>query len=91
MKKSISSTKTTNAIEKRLDCPLNSNYSITYETPKKKKIEKAPKIEKEWFYDLFLQAPSCIGILKGPNHVYELVNDLYLQLIEKKRISLARP
>lgn len=85
MKKSISSTKTTNAIEKRLDCPLNSNYSITYETPKKKKIEKASKIEKEWFYDLFLQAPSCIGILKGPNHVYELVNDLYLQLIEKKK------
>ena len=36
--------------------------------------------------DLYFQAPSCMGILKGPNHVYELANLLYLQLIDKKDI-----
>ena len=79
------STKTTTVVEKRLDSSLNRNYSITDETPNKKRVKNASIVEKEWFYDLFLQAPSCMGILKGPNHVYELANDLYLQLIDKKK------
>lgn len=85
LKKSTLSTKTPTVVEKRLDSSLNRNYSITKETPKKKRVEKASKIEKDWFYDLFSQAPSCMGILKGSNHVYELANDLYLQLINKKK------
>lgn len=65
-------------------------YKISYGTAKditdKKKLEKAFEIERQRFDDLFLQAPSCMGILKGPNHVYELANNLYLNLIDKKDI-----
>ena len=86
LKGDILSTKTPTVVEKRLETSLNRNYSITEETSKKKKIEKASKIEKEWFSDLFLQAPSAMGIVKGPNHVYEIVNTLYLELIGKKDI-----
>ncbi|MFV5687832.1 PAS domain S-box protein [Flavobacterium sp. ZT3R25] len=86
LKESTLSTKTPTVVEKILDSSLNINYSITKETPKKKKLEKASKIEKEWFYDLFLQAPFSMGILKGPNHVYEMVNRFYLELIGKKDI-----
>ena len=65
-------------------------YKISYGTAKditdKKRLEKAFEIERQRFTDLFLQAPSCMGILKGPNHVFELANNLYLKLIDKKDI-----
>lgn len=52
----------------------------------KKYINIACQIEQRRFYNLYSQAPSCMGILKGPTHVYELANELYLQLIDKKDI-----
>jgi len=52
----------------------------------KKNLEIAFETERQRFTDLYLQAPSCMGILKGPNHVYEMVNPTYLQLINKKNI-----
>ncbi|WP_339919646.1 PAS domain S-box protein [uncultured Flavobacterium sp.] len=60
-------------------------YSLAKNATEKKKLEKAFEFERKRFYDLYTQAPSCMGILKGPNHVYELANDLYLQLIDKKK------
>lgn len=61
--------------------------SMTIKDVSEKKIlEKAFEIEKQQFLDLYSQAPSCMGILKGPNHVYEMANPLYLQLIGKKDI-----
>lgn len=61
-------------------------YSTSKNATKKTNIEKAFEIERQRFMDLYAQAPSCMGILKGPNHVYEMVNPLYLQLIHKKDI-----
>ncbi|MEO8146394.1 MAG: PAS domain S-box protein [Bacteroidia bacterium] len=52
----------------------------------KKNLEKAFEYERERFHDLFLTAPSCIAILKGPNHIFEIANELYLKLINKKDI-----
>ncbi|MBC7845329.1 MAG: PAS domain S-box protein [Flavobacterium sp.] len=52
----------------------------------RKSLEKAFEIEKQRFLDLYSQAPSCMGILKGANHVFEMANPLYLQLIDKKDI-----
>jgi PAS domain S-box-containing protein len=52
----------------------------------KKYINIASQIEQRRFYNLYSQAPSCMGILKGPTHVFELANELYLQLIDKKDI-----
>lgn len=61
-------------------------YCIAKDITEKKGLEKAFEIERQRFQDLFSQAPSCMGILKGPNHVYELANPLYLQLIGKSDI-----
>ena len=62
------------------------SYAVAKNATEKKKLEKAFEIERQRFIDLYLQAPSCMGILKGPNHVYEMANPLYLQLIDKKDI-----
>ncbi|WP_347053542.1 PAS domain S-box protein [Flavobacterium olei] len=62
------------------------NYCIGRDITEKKNIEKAFEIERRRFYNLYSQAPSCMGIIKGPNHVYELANELFLQLIGKKDI-----
>lgn len=37
--------------------------------------------ERDRMRDLFQQAPSFMCILRGPQHVFELVNDAYLQLV----------
>lgn len=61
-------------------------YCVAKDITEKKGLEKAYEVERQRFHDLYSQAPSCMGILKGPNHVYELANPLYLQLIDKKDI-----
>jgi PAS domain S-box-containing protein len=61
-------------------------YGVGRDITEKNRIEKIVEIERQQFYDLFLQAPFSMGILKGPDHVFEMVNDLYLQLIGKKNI-----
>ena len=73
-------------------------WSITYDQDQKlvccvgkditsrKKLEKAIEVERDQFYDIFLAAPSAICILKGPDHIYEMVNPLYLNLIDRKDI-----
>ena len=62
------------------------SYAVTKNATDKKNLEKAFEIERQRFMDLYSHAPSCMGILKGPNHIYEVANPLYLQLIGKKDI-----
>ncbi|MEO7046745.1 MAG: PAS domain S-box protein, partial [Ferruginibacter sp.] len=52
----------------------------------KKSLEKAIENERDQFIDMFLNAPSAIGMLRGAEHVFEMVNPLYLQLTGKKDI-----
>ena len=61
-------------------------YCTVKDATEKKNLEKAFEIEKQRFLDLYSQAPSCMGILKGPNHIFEMANPLYLKLIGKKNI-----
>ncbi|TPG45321.1 PAS domain S-box protein [Flavobacterium pectinovorum] len=61
-------------------------YFIGRVITEKKNIQKAFETERQRFCNLFSQAPSCMGILKGPDHIFELANELYLQLIGKKNI-----
>lgn len=61
-------------------------YCIGKDATEKKRLEKAYEIERQRFLGLYLQAPSCMGILKGSEHVYELANPLYLQLIDRSDI-----
>lgn len=62
------------------------SYCIARDSTDRKNLKKAFEIERQRFIDLYLQAPSCMGILKGPNHVFEMANPLYLQLIDKTDI-----
>lgn len=52
----------------------------------KRQLQNSLETERKRFNDLYFQAPSCMGILKGPNHVYELANPLYLELIGVKDV-----
>lgn len=61
-------------------------YCIARDVTEKKNIEKTFEIERLQFFNIYSQAPSYMGILKGPDHIYELANELYLQLIDKKDI-----
>lgn len=61
-------------------------FSIAKDATEKKNLEKAFEVERQRFMNLYHQAPSSMGILKGPNHVYEMANPLYLKLIGKKNI-----
>ncbi|UPZ14852.1 PAS domain-containing sensor histidine kinase [Flavobacterium humidisoli] len=61
-------------------------YCIGRDITEKKNIEKAFETERLQFFNIYSQAPSYMGILNGPNHVYELANELYLQLIDKRDI-----
>ncbi len=52
----------------------------------KKHLELAVQAERNRIFEMFLKAPSAIGMLKGPEHVFEMANPLYLQLTGKKDI-----
>jgi len=61
-------------------------YCIGKDATENKLLEKALENERQRFYDLFSEAPSSMGILSGPNHIFEIVNPLYLQLIGNEDI-----
>lgn len=43
------------------------------------------ELERAKIYNLFMQAPASIALLKGPDHVFEFANPLYMQLIGNNR------
>lgn len=68
------------------DEKLQLMFCIAKDVTEKKKLEKAIESERDQFYHMFLKAPSAIGMLKGANHVFEMANPLYLQLIGKNDV-----
>ena len=61
-------------------------YCTAKDISEKKMLERAYLVERQLFMDVYEQAPSCMGIFKGPNHIFELANPLYLKLINKQNI-----
>ncbi len=61
-------------------------YCIVKDASEKKRLEKAFEIERERFEELVSEAPSCMGALKGRDHVFVSANHHYLQLIGKQNI-----
>lgn len=61
-------------------------FCIAKDITDQKRMEESIKSERDQFYDMFLKAPSAIGMLKGSEHVFEMANPLYLQLTGKKNI-----
>jgi PAS domain S-box-containing protein len=70
----------------RWDAKDRIRYGVARDATEKKRSEKALESQRQRYNDLFLQAPSCIGVVRGPNHVYEMANPPYLQLIGKRDI-----
>jgi signal transduction histidine kinase len=54
------------------------------------RLQREAELERQRLYDLFMQAPALICVLRGPQHVYELVNDRYHQLFGHREL-LGRP
>jgi PAS domain S-box-containing protein len=48
--------------------------------------EISGKNDLENFHDIFSQAPAMICILRGPEHIFELANDNYFQLVGNRNI-----
>jgi PAS domain S-box-containing protein len=68
------------------DFETKTMYCVARDGREKKSLEQAFEMERKRFYDLFLQAPSAIGILRGSDHTFEMANPLYLDLIGKSNI-----
>ncbi len=72
--------------------------AIVTETTKRvqaeqKQLEAEQKLQTEQkrLYDLFMNAPAAISMTTGPDLVFTLANDPYMQLVGKDRQLLGRP
>jgi PAS domain S-box-containing protein len=61
-------------------------YCTCVEVTEQVLAEKYRTEENERFRTLFEQAPGIIAVLRGPEHVFELTNQSYLQLIGHRQI-----
>jgi len=70
----------------RWDAKDKIRYGVARDVSEKKRLEKSLENERQRFYDLYAEAPTSMGVLSGPDHVFEIANPLYLQLIGKTDI-----
>src|SRR5919112_6907312 len=61
------------------------------ETTQEVKSRAVLKAEQDRLRDLFKQAPGFMAMLSGRDHVFELANDAYLQLVGHRRDILGKP
>lgn len=61
-------------------------YCIARDATEKQAIDQAIKAERERYAEVLMQAPAFICILSGENHVFEMTNPLYLELVDRKDI-----
>lgn len=64
----------------------NLMYCVGKDVTERKKLEMALEKERNQFYDIFQKAPAAVGLLKGPNHIFEMANPFYLKLIKRQNI-----
>ncbi len=64
--------------------------AIVVETTAKVKAEERLKSEGERLRQMFEQAPGFVATLAGPDHVFEIANNAYLQLVDHRDI-LGKP
>ncbi|MDG3577818.1 PAS domain S-box protein [Rhizobium sp. YJ-22] len=60
--------------------------AIVVETTGKVRAERWRKGEQERLRQMFEQAPGFIAMMRGPDHVFDLVNQAYLQLVEHREV-----
>jgi len=64
--------------------------AIVVETTAKVKAEARLKTEGERLRRMFEQAPGFVATLSGPDHVFEMANNAYLQLVDHRNV-LGKP
>lgn len=60
--------------------------AVVVETTAKVKAEQRLKTEGERLRQMFEQAPGFVATLAGPDHVFEIANNAYLQLVDHRDI-----
>lgn len=60
-------------------------FDFTTDVTERVKARKSLEHERHRLQEIFEEAPASIAVLSGPNHVYELVNEPYMQLIGRKQ------
>lgn len=61
-------------------------YCVCTETTQQVLAERQRVEDNERLYQLFQQAPGIMTVLRGPDHVFELANDAYLQLVGNRNL-----
>ncbi len=56
------------------------------EQTEKEALLRTLQVERERLNSLFLQAPAFIAVLRGPDHIFELTNPPYDQLVGKRNL-----
>jgi PAS domain S-box-containing protein len=54
---------------------------VNWDQTARKKAELALQTERQRLVELFQQAPAFVAVLRGPEHVFELTNPLYQELV----------
>lgn len=57
----------------------------------KQLVRQQVEAERKRLLELFAQAPAGIAVLRGPEHVVELVNPAYLQLVGERPETIGKP
>ena len=66
-------------------------YCACTETTVQVLTERNRVEEQERLRDLFYQAPGIIAVLRGPDHVFEIANKAYLELLGERESVVGRP
>ena len=79
--------------EKRVEFVAGTTHDITArhnDEEEKAALVKTLEVERARLTSLFMQTPAFIAVLRGPQHVFELVNPPYYQLVGKRDL-LGKP
>jgi signal transduction histidine kinase len=57
----------------------------------RKEVEERVAAERQRLHDLFMQAPAIIQVLRGPDHIFELINPLSLRFLGIHRPIIGKP
>jgi PAS domain S-box-containing protein len=60
---------------------------ITTERVLQQKLDE----ERLRLYDVFMRAPAFIATIRGPEHIFEIANPLYMQLVGDQRSIIGKP
>ncbi len=57
----------------------------------KQLVRQQVEAERKRLLELFAQAPAGIAVFRGPEHIFELINPAYLQLVGERTETIGKP